>query len=122
MSKIQSPSHLLRNAILVNVLHIHSSIMLCFIMKKPNMNSTSSPFYRSDKFLDSESYRNQHLPYSPDDHPIVAQFCGNDKELLSQASRLAEKYCDAVDLNLGCPQQRALDGHYGSYLLDRKVF
>lgn len=31
-----------------------------------------------------------------------------------------ENDCDAVDINLGCPQGIAKKGNYGSYLLEKK--
>ncbi|KAJ7867754.1 hypothetical protein B0H14DRAFT_3588037, partial [Mycena olivaceomarginata] len=31
-----------------------------------------------------------------------------------------QTYCDGIDLNHGCPQKVALDGHFGAYLLDQK--
>lgn len=33
------------------------------------------------------------------------------------AAKLVEHQCDAIDLNLGCPQRIAHSGHFGSYLL-----
>ena len=47
----------------------------------------------------------------------VFQFCANDPEVFVQAALLAQDYCDAVDLNLGCPQMIAKRGEFLSGFL-----
>ena len=69
-------------------------------------------------------YREQNFNISkgeeggPSDRPLVVQFCANDPKYLLQAAKIVEPHCDAVDINLGCPQDIARRGHYGSFLQD----
>jgi len=61
---------------------------------------------------------NQWYTTSKDDRPLVIQICGDNPADMLQTCLSIQQYCDAIDINFGCPQDVAKKGHYGSFLQD----
>ncbi|KAF9901224.1 tRNA-dihydrouridine(16/17) synthase [NAD(P)(+)]-like protein [Linnemannia zychae] len=85
-----------------------------------------TPMFNAKLFAKEVKYRDEHWAGlkdglgggGPNDRPLIVQFCANDPEYLLQSALLVAPYCDAVDINLGCPQHIARRGHYGSFLME----
>jgi tRNA-dihydrouridine synthase len=54
--------------------------------------------------MTSKEYRKNNFKTCKEDSPLIAQFCGDDKECLLEACKIIEGDVAGVDLNLGCPQ------------------
>ncbi|RLM95394.1 hypothetical protein BBO99_00007711 [Phytophthora kernoviae] len=79
-----------------------------------------TPMLHSRLFAESAEYRGKMFEKHIQDRPLIVQFCGNDPKTVLAAAKLVEDHCDAVDLNLGCPQGIARKGRYGSFLMHEK--
>lgn len=62
--------------------------------------------------------KNRWYTTNDNDRPLVIQICGNDPSEMLATCLQIQQYCDAIDINLGCPQNIAKKGNYGSYLMD----
>ena len=95
------------------------------LCKRHGTDLAYTPMISSRQCASSALYRGEVLRDLPavddaqsEDRPVVAQFAGDDPQVLLQAAKHVEHRVTAVDLNLGCPQKIAKRGHYGAYLLD----
>jgi len=89
--------------------------MLC---RKNGASVCYTPMFLSKAFVTDPEYRERVWDTCKKDRPLVVQFCGRDSSYLVKAAKLVENHCDAIDLNLGCPQAVAKRGGYGAFLMD----
>ena len=78
-----------------------------------------TPMLHADLVVRDAAYRRDHVPDDAcaEDRPLIAQLGGGDPATLAAAAReiAARGGCDAIDVNLGCPQACARRGGYGRY-------
>ncbi|KAK9284331.1 hypothetical protein L1049_023502 [Liquidambar formosana] len=72
--------------------------MLC---RKYGAEAAYTPMLHSRIFTETEKYRSQEFTTCKEDRPLFVQFCANDPDILLDAARRVEPYCDYVDINLG---------------------
>ena len=81
-----------------------------------------TPMLHADLVVRDAAYRRDHVPDAAcaEDRPLIAQLGGGDPATLAAAAReiAARGGCDAIDVNLGCPQACARRGGYGAFLDD----
>ena len=60
------------------------------------------------------------LEFDPEEHPVALQLGGCDPHELAAAARKGEQAgYDEINLNCGCPSDRATGGVFGAYLMQR---
>jgi len=60
------------------------------------------------------------LEFDPEEHPVALQLGGCDPRELADAARRGEQAgYDEINLNCGCPSDRATGGVFGAYLMQR---
>ncbi len=76
------------------------------------MVSDKALYYGNQKTIDM-------LQVDEDEHPVSIQIFGGEVESMVMAAKFVDKHsnCDIIDINMGCPVNKVLKAHAGSYLL-----
>ncbi|ETW29250.1 hypothetical protein PFFCH_03300 [Plasmodium falciparum FCH/4] len=96
-----------------------SELPFRLLCRKYNCDLAFTPMLHSKNFVEHEKYRKGYFKSCDMDKPVIAQFCGNDSKILLEAINFIKDDVNAVDINLGCPQQIAKKGNYGAFLLHK---
>ncbi len=107
-----------------------SDLPFRLLCRKYGANICYTPMIHARWFVKKPSYRQRMFRFAkdntgeqqPSDRPLIAQLCGNNKEILLEAAKLLEDYVDAIDINCGCPTKTAKRGRYGAYLLESRDY
>lgn len=74
----------------------------------------------SDKAIHFKSKKTYEMvKMLPEEHPLVMQIFGSDKETMIEAAQYLDKNtdCDIIDINMGCPVNKIIKSNAGSALL-----
>jgi tRNA-dihydrouridine synthase 1 len=77
-----------------------------------------TPMINAEIFVTNPEYQHELFTTCAEDRPLVVQIAANDPKKLLQAAQMVANQCDAIDINLGCPQPIARRHHYGSWLME----
>eukprot|EP00980_Cylindrotheca_fusiformis_P002709 scaffold627_cov125-Cylindrotheca_fusiformis.AAC.26 len=97
-----------------------SELPFRLLCRKYGAQLVYTPMMIAEQFATSKEYREQEFQTCSFDRPLVCHFAANNPKAFAKAAKKAAPFCDAIDLNLGCPQRTAYVGHFGSYLLEDK--
>ncbi|EKX51006.1 hypothetical protein GUITHDRAFT_66485 [Guillardia theta CCMP2712] len=97
----------------------NSELAFRLLVRRHGVQLTYTPMIPAKKFI-SMGAKDRLALIEPheDDRPLIVQFCSDEPDELLEAGRLARDHCDAIDLNLGCPQSQAARDHYGAVLME----
>lgn len=117
------PQNLQDKALVVAPMVDASDLPYRLLTRRYNTNLCFTPMIHARMFIEKEGYRKKfwkNCGMPKEDRPLIAQFCGHDKEVLYQAMKVVEDHVDGVDINCGCPQNIAKKGQYGAYLMEKE--
>ncbi len=96
----------------------HSDLAYRMMTRKYGADLVYTQMFNCNSFVSCQEYKEMNFTTCPGDRPLIVQFAGHDPVTLLEAAKQVEDQCDAVDINLGCPQMIAKRGRYGAFLME----
>lgn len=97
----------------------YSKLGFRMLVRKYGCDLACTPMIMADSFVQSKKARDSEFTTNHSDRPLVVQFASNNAKdfadavelvapyvpFISKCFILVHRFCDAVDLNCGCPQR-----------------
>ena len=117
---LKSPKYMMAPMVLQSELAFR---MMC---RKYNCKLAWTPMVRASVIISNfQQYGNLNkiLLFNKYDRPLIVQLCCNKPNELIEAGKIIKSLniCDAIDINLGCPQRCAMQENFGAFLLDDPI-
>ena len=95
-----------------------SELAYRMLTRKYGAQLVYTQMFNAKSFIEAKEYQSDNFRTCIQDRPLIVQFAGHDPQMILKAAKLVENSCDAIDINLGCPQGIAKRGRYGAFLME----
>ena len=87
-------------------------------MRRHNIKVCYTGMMNAAQWSQGTRYQDKMFNTCEEDRPLIAQIAGQNHDEIIKAAKDLSKYCDAIDINLGCTQRIACRGGYGYFMVD----
>jgi tRNA-dihydrouridine synthase B len=92
------------------------------LVKKLGAGLVFSEMIASQAMIRETRRTMQMIEKSPDERPAAIQLAGCEPDVMAEAAQLNEdRGADIIDINMGCPVKKVVNGHAGSALMRDEV-
>src|SRR3989338_2286807 len=106
-----------KNRIFLSPMAGYTDIAFRSLCKKYGAGLVMTEFVSSTSVVRGNSQELQRLKIAEEEHPVAIQLLGHDIEYLIKASKIVEKKCDMININMGCPADKITNQGAGSAML-----
>lgn len=97
----------------------YSKLPFRMVCREYGCDLAYTPMMMANSFVSTKAYRDIEFALCKEDRPLAAQFAGNDDQMIKIASEYMYDYCDAIDLNCGCPQRWIMKEGCGAAMISQ---
>lgn len=95
-----------------------SDLAYRMMTRKYGADLVYTQMFNANAFVSSKECRDQLFEIESQDRPLFVQIAGHCPQTMLKAALYVQDHCDAIDINLGCPQGIARRGRYGAFMMD----
>ncbi|MBI3032551.1 tRNA dihydrouridine synthase DusB [Candidatus Woesearchaeota archaeon] len=106
-----------KNKIFLSPMAGYTDVAFRSLCKRYGAGLVMTEFVSSTSILRGNIAELKRLTIADDEHPVAIQLFGHDIDYIVQASKIVEKKCDMININMGCPADKITGQGAGSAML-----